>query len=449
MMSPHLNHNSVSTEESTRTLKLDLAVLIALSLLACSVQAENWALLIAGSNEYYNYRHQADICHAYQILHRNGIPDERIVVMMYDDIAFNDENPNQGEIINRPNGPNVYTGVPKDYTKEEVTPGNFLKVLQGQSVNVGSKKVINSGPNDNVFVYFADHGAPGIVAFPNGDVLTSSQLNKAIKNMHANKRYKNLVLYIEACESGSMFQKLLAENINVYATTAANAEESSYACYYDDKRDTYLGDLYSVNWMEDSDRQDITKETLYTQFNIVKKLTNESHVMQFGNLTMGQSFTVSQFQSENDESAFKPQLGLYRRIDPNADAIKTEDVRMSIIRNKLAKETNPVKIEALMLELRTVQRLMKLAAGTMRSIATRIMGESNTNALRNIFSTKASLNDFECYESAVSYLFDKCFNAKNEYVLRNLYILVNLCENSVKAETIHSAIDTVCPTRLD
>lgn len=40
----------------------------------------------------------------------------------------------------------------------------------------------------------------------------------------------------------------------VYATTAANGEESSYACYYDDERETYLGDVYSVNWMEDSDR---------------------------------------------------------------------------------------------------------------------------------------------------------------------------------------------------
>lgn len=46
------------------------------------------------------------------------------------------------------------------------------------------------------------------------------------------------------------------ENVSVfsvYATTAANPHESSYACYYDEKRDTYLGDWYSVNWMEDSD----------------------------------------------------------------------------------------------------------------------------------------------------------------------------------------------------
>ena len=39
----------------------------------------------------------------------------------------------------------------------------------------------------------------------------------------------------------------------VYATTAANPYESSYACYYDKKRQTYLGDVYSVKWMENSD----------------------------------------------------------------------------------------------------------------------------------------------------------------------------------------------------
>ena len=32
---------------------------------------------------------QADVSHAYQIIHKNGIPKERIIVMMYDDIAFN------------------------------------------------------------------------------------------------------------------------------------------------------------------------------------------------------------------------------------------------------------------------------------------------------------------------------------------------------------------------
>ena len=29
----------------------------------------------------------------------------------------------------------------------------------------------HSGPNDYVFVYFADHGAPGFVAFPDDEVM--------------------------------------------------------------------------------------------------------------------------------------------------------------------------------------------------------------------------------------------------------------------------------------
>ena len=52
---------------------------------------QNWAVLVAGSNGWYNYRHQSDVCHAYQILHKNGIPDTNIVVMMYNDIADNTE----------------------------------------------------------------------------------------------------------------------------------------------------------------------------------------------------------------------------------------------------------------------------------------------------------------------------------------------------------------------
>lgn len=56
---------------------------------------------------------QADVCHAYQILKKGGIKDENIVVFMYDDIAFNKENPRPGVIINSPHGDDVYQGVPK------------------------------------------------------------------------------------------------------------------------------------------------------------------------------------------------------------------------------------------------------------------------------------------------------------------------------------------------
>lgn len=62
----------------------------------------HWALLIAGSNGWGNYRHQADVAHAYHVLRQGGLSEHRIVVMMYDDIANNYENPFPGKIFNSP-----------------------------------------------------------------------------------------------------------------------------------------------------------------------------------------------------------------------------------------------------------------------------------------------------------------------------------------------------------
>lgn len=73
---------------------------------------------------------------AYQLLHRDGVPDDRIVVMVYDDIAHNPMNPRPGTIINHPKGGDVYKGMPKDYTRSDVTATNFLAALRGDEVRV-------------------------------------------------------------------------------------------------------------------------------------------------------------------------------------------------------------------------------------------------------------------------------------------------------------------------
>lgn len=43
--------------------------------------------------------------------------------------------------------------------------------------------------------------------------------------------FADLVLYVEACESGSIFEGLLPDELNIYVTTAANAYESSWGTY--------------------------------------------------------------------------------------------------------------------------------------------------------------------------------------------------------------------------
>ena len=65
------------------------------------------------------------------------------------------------------------------------------------------------------------------------------------------------MLYVEACESGSMFEGLLDDSLSIYATTASNAHESSWGTYCPgmvpappSEFTTCLGDLYSVAFLE-------------------------------------------------------------------------------------------------------------------------------------------------------------------------------------------------------
>ena len=52
----------------------------------------------------------------------------------------------------------------QDYHGSDVTAENFLSVLAGREPRVigSSGKVVKSGPDDRVFVFYADHGAPGM-----------------------------------------------------------------------------------------------------------------------------------------------------------------------------------------------------------------------------------------------------------------------------------------------
>ena len=78
-----------------------------------------------------------------------------------------------------------------------------------------------------------------------------------------NRLFLSMLFYFGQC---SLF-------LSVYATTASNSEESSYACYYSSKYHTYLGDVYSVNWMEDSDA------VSQSVANVERSLKSNEHIL--------------------------------------------------------------------------------------------------------------------------------------------------------------------------
>jgi legumain len=86
-----------------KILLISLLVVISFNM----VKGERWAVLVSGSNFIWNYRHQSDVCHAYNLLLDNGFNPKKIILMIYDDIANNGDNPIKGKIFNfpDPNGP--------------------------------------------------------------------------------------------------------------------------------------------------------------------------------------------------------------------------------------------------------------------------------------------------------------------------------------------------------
>jgi hypothetical protein len=121
-------------------------------------QGTNWVVIIAGSKTFGNYRHQADACHAYQIVKKGGVPESQIILMMEDDVAHSSENPFPGKLFNKPTaagvaGVDVYDGCMVDYKGSVVTAQLLLDVLTGNSAAVAGKgngKVLKSTSKDKV-----------------------------------------------------------------------------------------------------------------------------------------------------------------------------------------------------------------------------------------------------------------------------------------------------------
>jgi hypothetical protein len=289
-----------------------------------------------------NYRHQADVCHAYQVVvKQHGVPKEQVVTMLYNDVVKSFFNTRRGTMFNEPGGADVYKDVAIDYSGKQITPKNFLAVLRGDEAamrGVGSGRVVASGPADRVFVYFADHGAPGFLAFPSKLLVVPTQLYardliRTLTDMHGAQRYGQLLLYVEACDSGSIFNGLLPSNISALAVTAAGALEPSMACYYNNTLGTFLGDCFSNHWLEEQDAAPSPRETVGEQVTRVRAATDTSHVCVYGDTALAR-VPAAAFLGAPPAGA--PTAGATRGVRRPAGAVSSRDVAVETLRRQLA-----------------------------------------------------------------------------------------------------------------
>nr|XP_043627399.1 vacuolar-processing enzyme-like [Erigeron canadensis] len=420
-----------------------------------------WAVLIAGSIGYDNYRHQADVCHAYQILRNGGVREENIVVFMYDDIAYNPDNPRQGIIINSPDGDDVYHGVPKDYTGNDVNVNNFFAVLLGDKSKVkgGSGKVVDSGPDDRIFVYYSDHGGPGVLGMPTLPFLYADDLNKVLKQKHAAGTYKSLVFYLESCESGSIFDGLLPQGLNIYATTASNPYESSWGTYCPEdfpspppEYDTCLGDMYSIAWMEDCDVHNLRTETISQQYKLVKErtLTDNSiygsHVMQYGDMPLSKDnlYLYMGTNPANDNFTFIDE----NSRSPLRKAVNQRDADLLHFWHKYLKapEGSERKAEAQKKFAEAISHRMHLD-NSIELIGKVLFGlEKGPQVLNTVRSSgKPLVDDWTCLKTMVR-TFETYCGSLSQYGMKHMRSIANLCNSGVTSEQMAAASSQACTT---
>jgi len=219
-------------------------------------RSDLWALVVAGSSGWSNYRHQADALAQYQLLRANGVPDDRIILVLEDDLSAAAQNPYAGVVQYQPEGENLYDPAPEvDYRLEDIDAADLLDILSGNT-STGLDPVIGSQAGDNIYVFLAGHGSRDGFFVDSGDALSvgddgsllePKDLNATLMAMAG--RYRQVLLAVESCHAGALGEALTAPNAILLA--AANPYENSLAHNRRIEDGTWLADRFAFElWRE-------------------------------------------------------------------------------------------------------------------------------------------------------------------------------------------------------
>nr|GME07606.1 putative GPI-anchor transamidase [Ipomoea batatas]GME21340.1 putative GPI-anchor transamidase [Ipomoea batatas] len=201
---------------------------------ATTMHTNNWAVLVCTSRFWFNYRHMANTLSLYRTVKRLGIPDERIILMLADDMACNARNKYPAQVFNNENHRlNLYgDNVEVDYRGYEVTVENFFRVLTGRhEAAVPRSKRLLSDEGSHILVYMTGHGGDEFLKFQDAEELQSHDLADAVKQMKEKRRFKELLIMVDTCQAATLFSQL--HSPGVLAIGSSKKGENSYSHHLD------------------------------------------------------------------------------------------------------------------------------------------------------------------------------------------------------------------------
>ena len=409
-------------------------ILLVFALLSIAT-ADKWALFVSGYNGYDNYCITSTICRGYDIIHNAGIPEDHVVYMGFTDVFEHSKNPYPGKIFTDiSDGPGVDYApgcrYHMDYTDKQVTAELFMATLSGDKAKVTeltgieNPRVIESTSEDSIFVYYMDHGADGFCQVGNS-MLRRDFFTETVKRMYANKQYKQLIFYFEACFSGSMFRDI-PEGMNVYAMTGADSEHEAMECncpphdIVDGKpMGTCLSAFFDHHWMTEvtNHGSDIT---LNEMFKIVHDNTAQysiQNISRFGDISTIGETPLSDYIGEY-KPTYSPKVT--QCTDPNS----VEDVPMIVSKWAAIRSESNSK-EALEKYKEVVMQEALKEIVVMRTAREYYKDDKKADEAKRI---QATSYDSDCVSDLSFTLVTKC-----DYTLpfrkEHMNVLKNICSN--------------------
>ncbi|MGM9786878.1 MAG: C13 family peptidase [Candidatus Cryptobacteroides sp.] len=246
----------------------------------------NYAVIVAASKGWENYRHQADALAMYRLLKDWGYDDGHIILIAEDDIAYNENNLCPGVVKVTPDGENLYSDVVIDYKMSNLSISDLRNIFTGRET-ASTPEVLTSAENDNVLVFWSGHGDFGELDYDR-TYLSGKELDEILDIMEKNGKYRKMMFVIEACYSGSVAQMCLGHKGTVFIT-AANNSETSKADMRDEQMHIYLSNGFTRAFQEKiGESPDVTLRDLY--YHLVTH-TVGSHASMYNQSLYGNVFT--------------------------------------------------------------------------------------------------------------------------------------------------------------
>lgn len=241
----------------------------------------NYAVLVAASEEWKNYRHQADVLGMYHYLKGKGYDDDHIILIMADDIAYNEKNPLQGVVRREIDGENLYKDIQIDYKLGDLTLDDLRQILTGDP-SEAYPVTLGSSTDDNILFFWSGHGTQRGWKWKETEELNAD----FARSMFSAMQFRKMFAIIETCYSGAVAQGCRGIP-GLLLMTAANPYETSKADMLDSDLVVYLTNTFTSSIL--SHLNSNPQSVIYDLYLHAFDKTNGSHVMvynaeNYGNL---------------------------------------------------------------------------------------------------------------------------------------------------------------------